>query len=132
MNAVDDKNKILNILTTFKNNFDYTDIKDYQNLILFLNECIKENEDDEEIISMLLELINSVEENKEKAVLHKFDKGKQQKPIPNHKKPKRRETLSAAGIALMKKYEDLEEPLSDVISFRIFKPDEKLHNYMIK
>ena len=71
----EEKNKIIDILTIFKNNFDYTDIKDYQSLLLFLNECIKENETDAEIISLLQEALDNVEKNKNQIDLHKFDKG---------------------------------------------------------
>lgn len=57
------KTQILITLNNLKQNFDINNLNDYQSLISFLLEVIKNNEQDKDILSSIIDLLNYIDKS---------------------------------------------------------------------
>lgn len=124
----EEKKRIIEILTALKNNFDYTDVEDYRNTILFLNSCIENNETDVDIIAILNNIIKNI-----KKVNVNIDKRKNRCPhscadsTPFYNKDK---DFSNEVYRTKKLWENLPKEEQKIFSYRILCPRDANYNYM--
>lgn len=57
---ISSKERVISILSSLKNNFDYDSVEDYINFILFFEKCISSGETDNDILGVIYEIINNI------------------------------------------------------------------------
>lgn len=119
----DEKKKIILILNTLKNNFNYESNEDYMNFISVIKYCIENNETDSDILTLLTEILTNIKDYKDNNGYYPYStcSFKNFERISNNAFIKRTD----------KTWADLTDNIKKIISYRVLYPNDARYNHGI-